>query len=128
MFGVSDGSRMNGDDDAVSLREFIGAVMHERDRAHVREHELVDRALRIEAQLREEAISRARQVVEARLEHLNELRSEVLQDRASYVTRDMFDLRLAPLEQFRARALGFRALVSLFSAVIGAVIAAVILR
>jgi len=102
----------------VTLREYIEAIMSERDRA-----------LTAAFTAQQSALNLATRNLELRLEKLNELRQEVTQDRASYLTRDRaeateeaMDARIAALESFRGKALGFGALVSLLSAVGGALV------
>jgi len=72
----------------------------------------------------------ARNTMEARLEKLNELRSEVVRDRGEYVRRDVhsreieaMNNRLSSLENFRAKSIGVAAVLVLFSGTIGAVVA-----
>ena len=98
----------------VSLREFVERILHEKQVA------LDQRFL-----AQQEAIAQARIVVDARLEKLNELRSEVQEDRGGYVTKENLDARLQPLEDFRSRALGASAALSLASGAAGATLAAV---
>ena len=102
----------------VTLREYIEAIMSERDRA-----------LTAAFTAQQSALSLATRNLELRLEKLNELRQEVTQDRSSYMTRDRaeaeadaINTRVAALESFRGKALGFGALVSLLSAVGGALV------
>ena len=102
----------------VTLREYIEAIMSERDRA-----------LTAAFTAQQAALNLATKNLELRLEKLNELRQEVTQDRANYVTRDKSEIqeealstRLMSLENFRGKALGFGALVSLLSAVGGAIV------
>jgi hypothetical protein len=102
----------------VTLREYIEAIMSERDRA-----------LTAAFTAQQAALNLATKNLELRLEKLNELRDEVTQDRQNYQTRDKaetvedgLNLRLTSLEGFRGKALGFGALVSLLSAVGGALI------
>jgi len=102
----------------VTLREYIEAIMSERDRA-----------LTAAFAAQQSALSLATKNLELRLEKLNELRQEVTQDRANYQTRDKAETtedalnqRLSALESFRGKALGFGALVSLLSAIGGALI------
>jgi len=102
----------------VTLREYIEAIMSERDRA-----------LTAAFTAQQAALNLATKNLELRLEKLNELRQEVTQDRANYQTRDKAEVteeslsgRLTSLESFRGKALGFGALVSLLSAVGGALI------
>jgi len=103
---------------SVTLREYIEAIMSERDRA-----------LTAAFTAQQAALNLATKNLELRLEKLNELRQEVTQDRANYQTRDKAEVteealnsRLSSLESFRGKALGFGALVSLLSAVGGALI------
>jgi len=102
----------------VTLREYIEAIMSERDRA-----------LTAAFNSQQAALNLATRNLELRLEKLNELRQEVTQDRSSYMTRDRaeaeteaINTRVAALESFRGKALGFGALVSLLSAVGGALV------
>jgi len=102
----------------VTLREYIEAIMSERDRA-----------LTAAFNSQQAALNLATKNLELRLEKLNELRQEVTQDRASYMTRDRAEAtedatnqRISALEGFRGKALGFGALVSLLSAVGGALV------
>ena len=103
---------------SVTLREYIEAIMSERDRA-----------LTAAFTAQQAALNLATKNLELRLEKLNELRQEVTQDRANYQTRDKAEIesdgmnqRLSALESFRGKALGFGALVSLLSAIGGALI------
>jgi hypothetical protein len=100
----------------VTLREYIEAIMSERDRA-----------LTAAFNSQQAALNLATRNLELRLEKLNELRAEVTQDRSNFLTRDRYESqhqaledKVALLEGFRGRALGFGALVSLLSAVGGA--------
>jgi hypothetical protein len=102
----------------VTLREYIEAIMSERDRA-----------LTAAFNSQQAALNLATKNLELRLEKLNELRQEVTQDRANYQTRDKAEIteesmvqRISALESFRGKALGFGALVSLLSAIGGALI------
>jgi len=103
----------------VTLREYIEAIIGEKDRA-----------LQAAFTAQQNALNLATKNLELHLEKLNELRQEVTQDRASYMTRDRaeaqddaIDARLTALEAFRGKALGFGALVALLSGAVGAVIA-----
>jgi hypothetical protein len=102
----------------VTLREYIEAIMSERDRA-----------LTAAFNSQQAALTLATKNLELRLEKLNELRAEVTSDRANFLTRDRYDSqhgaledRTTALESFRGKALGFGALVSLLSAIAGALI------
>jgi hypothetical protein len=107
------------DGNHVTLKEFILAISAEKDRA-----------LQAAFKAQQDALNLATRNLELRLEKLNELRQEVTQDRANYITRDRaeaesdaFSARLGQLEAFRGKALGFGALVALLSGAVGAVIA-----
>ena len=102
----------------VTLREYIEAIMAERDKA-----------LTAAFRSQQAALELATRNLELRLEKLNELRAEVTQDRSNFLTRDRYDSqhsaledKVAQLENFRGKALGFGALVSLLSAVGGALV------
>jgi len=99
-------------------RSHIEAIFAEHRRAHDQKH--VDD---------EKAQEQARRAIDLRLEKLNELRSEVIQDRGEYLRRDVFDSQLqgvlkqiSELADFRSRALGLAVVLSLISGAIGAVI------
>lgn len=106
--------------------------MNERTPIHTDDHrpdvplkEYIERIL----DEREKAMEAARQSMEIRLDRLNELRQEVQEDRSQYLTRDRYDSqhqmledKVNSLEAFRGKALGFGALLSLISAVVGAII------
>ena len=102
----------------VTLREYIEAIMSERDRA-----------LTAAFTAQQSALNLATRNLELRLEKLNELREEVTRDRSNFITRDRYDdahealeNKVAVLESFKGKALGFGALVSLLSAVGGALV------
>lgn len=106
----------DGHGNTVTLREYIEAIMTERDRA-----------LTAAFQAQQSALNLATRNLELRLEKLNELRQEVTQDRANYITRDKSeaeaqatDVRLSALENWRSRATGAAVILGLFAGVIGA--------
>ena len=108
----------SNDGNTVSLREYIEAMMRERDRA-----------LTAAFKAQQDALQLATRNLELRLEKLNELRNEVISDRGTFLTRDRYESqhsaledKVAALESFRGKALGFGALASLISAVAGALI------
>lgn len=119
----------------VSLREHIEAVLAERWQAHDREHADISEALTLAREASERALVEARVEINARLDKLNELRSEVLTDRSEYVRREVFDQgaairdqRLDVLENWRSKATGASVVLVLFAGTIGAAIAKVFLR
>src|SRR4029077_6301218 len=95
-------------DDRVSLKEYIERVFDEKEKA-----------LQLAFRAQQEALALASRTLELRLEKLNELRQEVTQDRGNYVTKDAFDSRLKPLENFNARAIGFGSALAIIAGVIG---------
>jgi len=102
----------------VPLREYIERIFDERQKA-----------LDVAFKAQEQALRLASNNLELRLEKLNELRNEVTSDRGNFLTRDRYESqhsaleeKVAALESFRGKALGFGALASLLSAVAGALI------
>lgn len=80
--GVSDDTLPNGDrlpPWGVHLREFLERLLSEYREAHRQKH-LDD----------ERALDQARGAIDLRLEKLNELRAEVLQDRGQFVRSDVY--------------------------------------
>jgi len=71
-------------DSGVSTREYLLRILDERDRTH---------QARINAQT--EALQLAKTELERRLEGLNQLRNEVLSDRALLVRQDTYDAGLS---------------------------------
>jgi len=53
-----------------------------------------ERAKRLQEQL-----TKAENTLEIRLEHMNEFRSQINQERATYVTNEKLDMRIKPLER-----------------------------
>jgi hypothetical protein len=102
----------NGRDlNVVTLRDYIERVVADQEKA-------VNAALKAH-DLRHEANDAS---VAGRLEKLNELRSEVIQDRGEYVRKDVFETQLKPLIEFRSRALGAGAVLALVAGAVGAAI------
>jgi hypothetical protein len=76
---------------------------------------------------RDAALREARNVIEGRLQGLNELRREVTEDRGQLVQRQMFDVRMegiearfAVIEQWRNRAVGVITVLMVGSTALGA--------
>jgi hypothetical protein len=101
------------------------------DNAHtVTLRQYLEKIIELRFDAYDKATSRDRVTMETRLEKLNELRSEVMQDRSQYVRQDVFgsrtdrtEERLSSLENFRAKAIGVSAVLVLFSGTVGAIIA-----
>jgi hypothetical protein len=109
---------MNESREIITLREYLEKVIALEFRAHGEKHNL-----------EQEAIKQAREQMELRLGKLNELRSEVIQDRGEYLRRDVFESQFDPLmkrlqllESFKASAMGAAAVLCLVSGAIGAAI------
>jgi hypothetical protein len=132
----------HGDDGRfVSVRELLEAAFEDAWDAHAQQHVSDERALVKAAGLADTIATNLwkahadqhvnsdrelvenRKTIEARLEELNNLRRDYVADRGQYVLKDVFQTRLEPLDNFRAKALGFGALISLISGVVGAIIA-----
>ena len=75
----------------VTLREYIEAIMSERDRA-----------LTAAFTAQQSALNLATRNLELRLEKLNELRQEVTQDRGEYVKREVYESRVNIVEKRQA--------------------------
>ena len=117
---IDSNGNLHGDDGRfVSLRSYLERVLDERDNRYLE---------RWESQRRE--VSLAQREMERRLEALNELRNQVLEDRVRFVLRavhdsemDARDLRLNALENFRAKAIGAGAVLALLAGAVGAAVA-----
>jgi len=88
--------------------------------------ELIDQRFRLEDQ----SLKLITKNTETKLEHLNNLRTEVLQDRANYITNSKyeadsknFDARLKQLEIWQSKIIGIAIGVGLFSGIVGGIIA-----
>ena len=117
---IDSNGNLHGDDGRfVSLRSYLERVLDERDNRYLE---------RWESQRRE--VSLAQREMERRLEALNELRNQVLEDRGRFVLRDVHDsemdardARLVALENFRAKATGAGIVLGLFAGAVGAAVA-----
>lgn len=97
---------------SVGLREYIERILTEKEKAL---------AVALDAQQR--ALELRESNLDNRLEKLNELRREVTEDRAKFVSVEKYDVEIGGLKEFRSRALGFGALLALLSGAVGAAIA-----
>jgi hypothetical protein len=91
--------------------------------------DLRDRALKIQHDAAAQALHLATSTLENRLTQLNELRSEVTQDRGNFITRVEYEgsdkesnRRLTALENWQARLIGISIVLVLLSGFIGAAI------
>jgi hypothetical protein len=98
---------MNGNDETVSLRQYVDTNF-----------ELRDRALKIQHDASEQALTLATVQLESRLEKLNELRGNVI----SKGEFDAVEKRVAALEKWQAKIVGIGVVLGLFAGFIGAVI------
>ncbi len=72
--------------EVISLKEFVLTLMENYQKAHDREHELIA-----------DALLKASQTMEVRMDALNKLRTDVLTDRGQYITRSIADERFGML-------------------------------
>ncbi len=101
----------------VQLKDYLEAIIIEKEKQDILRHEAADRALAL-----------ANEEQQRQYHRLNNLRTEVLTDRALFVPCGIFEARVKPLEAFRDRALGIVATVSMVSAGVGGILGAVIAR
>jgi hypothetical protein len=106
------------DEEPISLREYFEALLDAHKESHDQRH-IADQA----------ALIAARDSISARLEVLNELRSDVVKDRTQFITREAFEAqydglerRCGQLENWRAKATGVGAVLVIVSGAIGAAI------
>lgn len=124
------------ENEPISLREYVD-----------KNFELRDRALEIKQQANDQALLLATRTLENRLAQLNELRSEVTQDRSNfitrveftalmdrvslitnqYITREMYEAqsdsrtkRIEALEKWQAKLIGIGIILVLVAGVVGA--------
>jgi hypothetical protein len=112
-----------------SIEKLAGLADLQHARLHDERLAAVERAVKTalaaherihEAELRTNLTTDA--AISLRLEKLNELRQEVLEDRAQFVRHDVFNTAIEPLREFRSRAVGAAAILTLVSGVIGAAV------
>lgn len=101
----------------VQLKEHLERLIDEKEKQDILRHEAAAKALELSNVEQQRQYSR-----------LNNLRTEVLTDRALFVPCGIFEARVKPLEAFRDRALGIVATVSMVSAGVGGILGAVIAR
>ena len=108
----------DNDGHQVPIRTYIERIFDERDERYKE---------RWEAQRRE--VSLAQREMERRLEALNELRNQVLEDRGRFLLRDVYDAEMAAqasrftgLENFRAKSVGVGLVLLAVAGIIGGVI------
>jgi hypothetical protein len=73
-------------DNEVSLRHYIETLLRDYKEAHAREHQMLDDGLKL-----------ARQNTEYRLENLNNWKAQNQDERATLVSRELFDSNIASL-------------------------------
>jgi hypothetical protein len=109
---------MSGESETVSLREYVDVNFDLRDRALKIQHDAAAQALQL-----------ATSTLDRRLDGLNELRSEVTQDRGNFITRVEYEgaekennRRLMALEKWQAKLVGIGIILVVLSGLIGAAI------
>lgn len=73
--------------DHITLREYVDRILEEREKAFL-----------VRMEMQNAALQRESRNIEMRLEKLNELRQEVIQDRGAYVLRENLDARLGQVQ------------------------------
>lgn len=113
-----DAALRNQENSLERARTHIEAIFDEHRRAHDQKH--VDD---------ERAQDAARTAIDLRLEKLNELRSEVLQDRSQFVRRDLYDAdvkslneKLEAVRSWQNKAVGAGVILTLLAGTVGALI------
>jgi hypothetical protein len=87
--------------------------------AHAREHSNHERIHAVES----DQVKEARDVVNERLDRMNEFRG-ALEDQANKaVNRELFDATILPLQEFRNKAGGYAVLIAVASTIVGAAVA-----
>ena len=72
----------------VTLREHLERVLDEYREAHAREHMMLSAS-----------VEQAREVLGVKLESINQFRTQVQADRATLMTRELFDVQYALLDR-----------------------------
>ncbi len=97
---------MPDDPNYVALRHYIESLLLERDKA----------------------LTLSREVIDNRLERMNEFRDQIERERGEYLTRELFDAtnkatldRISSLEAWRAWSLGAGSVLVLLAGMLGAV-------
>jgi len=101
-------------------RELLRVLIEERTKYLETRVENTHAQSALVADAAREALARASQDMERRLEGLNELRAQVVEDRSRFVTRELFEAEMTPLRDFRSKAVAIAAGLTLISALAGA--------
>ena len=114
---------MSSEDQSVTLRDYFNMKFDEREKA-----------LNLAFKAQQEALSLASSALDRELNHLNQLRQEVLKDRAAFVTNDKYESevktiveRVSSLERSKAWAAGAIFIIGLLGGGLGSVITKMIL-
>lgn len=104
--------------ETVSLREYVDTNF-----------DLRDRALKIQQDGQAQALELATRTLELRLGQLNELRSEVTQDRSNFITRVEYgaseketNRRLTSVENWQSKVVGIGIILVILAGFIGAAV------
>lgn len=125
---------------SISIRQYIEKILEEDNKLFGQKldsieelfnikfkslEELIEQRFRLEDQ----ALMLANRNIETKLEHLNKLRTEVLEDRANYITWSKyesdskgFDIRLKALENWQSKLIGVAIGIGLVSGIVGGII------
>jgi hypothetical protein len=93
------------DPEIITLREHFAALMEQYAKSHAREHELLA-----------ESVDHTRENLELRLEAMNQFRAQILSERGTMVTRELYDTqhevlskRVGSLERMNSKLIGIGA-------------------
>jgi hypothetical protein len=75
-------------DEVVSLRQYIEALMNQERKSHAREHELLA-----------ESVQHTKENLELRLESMNQFRSQITEERGTMLSRETYETRHVDLER-----------------------------
>ncbi len=109
--------------------DVLATQLAEYRTAHVTQHEMEQRALKLALVTAQESLREARAVIDGRLAELNNLRNDVVTDRAEFVRQSTHDVEikavseaLAELQNWRSKTTGAAVILTVFAGVTGAAI------
>jgi hypothetical protein len=113
----------------ITTREYLEKICSERSKRVVQRLEGMEELYAQRFEMQDNALKLATEALEIRLEKLNELRAEVLQDRARYITIDNYearhipvDARIKSLELWQSKVLGAALGIALVGGVSGSIV------
>lgn len=82
----------------ISIQQYFDKVCNERSQRVSLRLKSIEDMLKLRFEMQDKATELANKNLEARLDRLNELRSEVIQDRSKFITTDKYDTQRAVLD------------------------------